>query len=89
MTQCIRMYDAALGHADVCVSEVYADTNGTYNFTEVLWVKDLYYGNINADVAWCEQVQDYLQNEGYVVQHVSAQCAVLYKGWMKDNVVTA
>lgn len=47
MAQTIRMYDAALGHADVCVSEVYADTDGTYNFTEVLWVRDLYYGNIN------------------------------------------
>lgn len=86
MAETIKMYDDALGHADVCVSEVYQDGDGTYNFTEVLWVRDLHLGNINADVAWCLQVQSYLQNEGYGVQHVSAQCAVLYKGWMKEHV---
>ena len=85
MAQTIRMYDDALGHADVRVSQVYADTNGTYNFTDVLWVQDLHTGETNDDVSWCEQVQDYLQNEGYAAQHVSAQCGVLYNNWMKGH----
>ena len=78
MAQTIRMQDDALGNADVAVSEVYLDSNGTYNFTEVLWVQDLNTGEINDDVSWCETVQEYLQNEGYAEQKVSAQCGAIY-----------
>lgn len=83
--QTIRMHDDALGNAEVAVSEVYLDGNGTYNFTEVLWVRDLDTGETNDDVLWCETVQEYLQGEGYGEQHVSAQCATLYEQWMAAN----
>lgn len=85
MAQTIRMMDDALGHADVCVSEVYKDSDGTYNFMEVVWVKDLHTGETNTDEVWCNTVADYLQTEGYAVQHVSAQCGVLYNNWMKEH----
>ena len=85
MAQTIRMYDDALGHADVCVTEVYADTDGTYNFMEVVWVKDLHTGETNTDEVWCNCVADYLQTEGYAEQNVSAQCGALYNNWMKEH----
>jgi hypothetical protein len=85
MAQTICMLDAALGHAAVCVTEVYVDMNGTYNFTDVVWVRDLHTGETNDDVSWCELVQDYLHNEGYAAQHVSAQCGVIYNNWFEEH----
>jgi outer membrane protein assembly factor BamA len=85
MANILTMTDDAMGRAQVSVSEVYADSNGTYNFTAVLWVLDLDTDILNDDVLWCEQVQDYLQNEGYADQQVSAQCERLYNKWIQEH----
>lgn len=85
MANILTMTDDAMGRADVAVTEVYKDGDGTYNFTEVLWVRDLDIGDTNAAVLWCEQVQDYLHNEGYADQQVSAQCERLYNKWIQEH----